>query len=112
MHAIIDADIVCFSCAIYNEPYGWEHCKNDIDSLMRRILETTGSDSYTAFLTGSNNFRYQINPEYKANRKDKTKPIYLEEARAYLVTEWGAKLSDESEADDEIAILARKLYTV
>lgn len=71
---------------------------------MRRIIESTDSDSFICALTGSNNFRYEIYPEYKANRRDKVKPAYLEDSRAYLVTEWGAVVTDGYEADDLLGI--------
>lgn len=93
-----------FSCAAYNNEYGWEACRDDIDALMRRILEDTDSDDYLAVLTGSNNFRYEIYPEYKANRREKVKPTYLEDSRAHLVTEWGAIVTDGYEADDRLGI--------
>lgn len=106
MKALIDADIVSFSCAAYNEAWGWEACKQDIDQLMKRILETTGADDYEAFISGGNNFRYRIFPDYKANRKGKPQPTLRQEANAYLVTEFGAKVTDGYEADDGIGITA------
>lgn len=109
MRALIDADIVSFSCAAYNNEWGWDACKSDIDLLMKRILETVGADDYTAYISGSNNFRYQIYPEYKANRRDKQDPIYRAEANAYLVTEYGARVTDGYEADDGIGIEATSL---
>ena len=109
MLALIDADIVSFSCAAYNEEWGWEACREDIDQLMKRILETTGADDYEAFISGGNNFRYRIFPDYKANRKGKPQPIYRAEANAYLVTEYGAKVTDGYEADDGIGIATNRL---
>lgn len=67
---------------------------------MRRILHETTADTYEAFLTGTDNFRYKINPNYKANRKDMVRPQWLEDCREYLVTEWKAKLCNGYEADD------------
>lgn len=112
MHAIIDGDLVTFSCAAYNENFGWESCQEDLDSLLRRILETVGATEYTIYLTGNNNFRYEINPDYKANRKDKSRPTFLEQSREYLITVWNAKLTEGIEADDAIGILAGKMHTM
>jgi len=106
--ALIDADIVSFSCAVYNENFGWDACREDIDQLMKRILETTGATSYECFISGSNNFRYRIYPDYKANRKGKPDPQYRAEANAYLVTEYGGKVTDGYEADDAIGISATR----
>ena len=106
--ALIDADIVSFSCAVYNETFGWDACREDIDQLMKRILETTGATSYECYISGSNNFRYRIYPDYKANRKGKPDPQYRAEANAYLVTEYGGKVTDGYEADDAIGISATR----
>jgi len=77
---------------------------------MRRILETTGATSYACYISGSNNFRYTIYPEYKANRKGKPDPIYRQDANAYLVTEYQATVTDGYEADDGIGIEATRLF--
>lgn len=104
MKALIDGDIVSYSCAIYNESFGWDAAREDIDNMMKRILETTGADSYAAYITGSNNFRYTVDPEYKANRRGKVDPQYRAAANAYLVTEFGATVTDGFEADDAIGV--------
>lgn len=104
MKALLDADIISFSCAIYNETFGWDAAREDIDNMMKRILETTGADTYEAYITGDNNFRYKVDPEYKANRKGKPQPRYRQDANAYLVTEYGAVVTDEIEADDALGV--------
>lgn len=105
MIALIDADIVAYRCAAT--------CKEEdpldvaifrVDKLMREILEMVDATEYRAFLTGSDNFRKVVNPDYKANRKDMVPPAYLQDCREYLVTEWKAKLSHGQEADDELGI--------
>ena len=106
--ALIDADIVCYRCAASanNEPK--EVALFRVEDLMNRILHETNTTDYAAFLTGSNNFRYTYNPQYKANRKDTPKPQWLEDCREYLVTEWKASVTDGHEADDELAIAQTK----
>lgn len=105
MIALIDSDLVAYRCAA--------SCKEEdpldvalyrVDKLMREILEMTGATEYKAFLTGSDNFRKVINPDYKANRKDMQPPAFLQDCREYLVSEWKAKLSHGQEADDELGI--------
>jgi 5'-3' exonuclease len=111
MKVLVDADIVSFSCAAYTESWGgdWAACQLAIDELMQRILETTGATNYACFITGSNNFRYSVNPQYKANRKGKPDPIYRADSNAYLVTEYQASVTDGYEADDGIGIEATRL---
>ena len=45
-------------------------------------------------------------PAYKANRKDKPKPVHLQACREYLIKEWNAIVSNGNEADDLIGIEA------
>ena len=74
------------------------------DEMMHRILGELETDQYMAFLSGDENFRYKLYPDYKANRKDLVKPTWLEECKEYLVTEWQAKVTHRYEADDAIGI--------
>ena len=108
MLALVDGDIVTYSCAAYNENFGWDACRKDIDDLMRRILEETGATHHKTYLTGSENFRYRVNPDYKANRKGKPDPTYRADSNAYLITEWGATVTNGYEADDALGIAATR----
>ncbi|HET8688061.1 MAG TPA: hypothetical protein VFM18_15610, partial [Methanosarcina sp.] len=70
------------------------------DLMMREVLSR--EDNYLAFLTGDNNFRYKINPNYKANRKDKPRPRHLTACKDFLVSEYKAIVCDGYEADDAL----------
>jgi DNA polymerase I len=101
--ALIDADIVAFRCAASNNVEdGEEIAILRTDKLMRDIIDVTGTSKYYAFLTGSGNFRKTINPEYKANRKDKVLPLWLKSCKDYLTKEWGAITTVGYEADDAL----------
>lgn len=103
--ALIDADLVAFRCAATVQDYDpVDVAIYRVDVLMRQILEATESEEYRSFLTGRGNFRKIINPEYKANRKDKEPPCYLQECRDYLIKEWNTVVSDGCEADDLLGI--------
>lgn len=103
--ALIDADLVAFRCAATVKDYDpVDVAIYRVDVLMRQILEATESEHYKAYLTGRGNFRKVINPEYKANRKDKEPPCYLQECRDYLIKEWNAVVSQGCEADDLLGI--------
>lgn len=71
---------------------------------MRRILHATNAREYKLFIGGADNFRYQIDPTYKANRNDKPRPEWLQPVREFLVTEWKAHISDGIETDDHLGI--------
>ena len=75
-----------------------------MDVLVQQIIEATDVTGTILYLTGKNNFRKKINPEYKANRKDTVPPVYLQECRQYLVDNHNAVISDGCEADDLLGI--------
>jgi 5'-3' exonuclease len=98
--ALIDGDIVCFRCAVSAEAEPEEIAVLRVDKLIRDILYLTNAESYEFFLSGSGNFRKKIYPEYKANRKDKPRPIHLDACRKYVTDTWNAVLAHGCEADD------------
>ena len=104
MIALIDADIIAYRCAASAENEPLYIAQERADALIERIMFETGAGSSKLFLTGSGNFRHDINPEYKANRKDKPKPRWLQELREHLVMGWAATISEGNEADDELGI--------
>ena len=97
-------DMVCFRCAASAEQEELDVALERVDSLVERIMYETGSSTLEAWLTGSNNFRYDINPQYKADRKDKPRPRWLQQVREHCVVGHGARVSDGNEADDELGI--------
>lgn len=68
-----------------------------LESLLARL---NSGPNYTLYLTGENNFRYGIFPEYKASRRKLQKPEHLAAAKEHLVKEYGATMSNGCEADD------------
>jgi 5'-3' exonuclease len=109
--ALIDGDIVNYRCAAANE-------QNDVGlacwqagEMIERILDETQASSYSCFLTGSDNFRFSIYSEYKANRKDAIKPKWHSAIREYLCERWNAQVSDGCEADDMMGIAQEKSLT-
>jgi DNA polymerase-1 len=104
MQALIDGDIVVYSNAASAENDPVEVAYMRIDQMMHSILDTTGSDTFRVFLSGSNNFRHEIYPEYKANRKDMVDPRWRKACKEYLVREWDAEVTDGYEADDALGI--------
>lgn len=104
MHVLIDADLVVYRCAASVGDGAEDIAHARCDTLVRELIHTTNSEYYTCFLTGQNNFRKQINPEYKANRKDTVPPQWLQSCRQFLVQEWNAIVSDGCEADDLLGI--------
>lgn len=119
MQLLIDGDIVAYRCSASVEPskkYGpvefteeennrdWEIAIVRVDILMRELLHTTQSESYKCFVSGKNNFRYKVYPDYKGNRKDTVDPRFRADCKAFLIQEWNAIPSTGMEADDLLGI--------
>ena len=104
--AYVDCDIIAFRCAASSEDEeeGIAHFR--VDDMMNTMLLNLQCEKYVGFLTGRNNFRKVLYPEYKANRKDKPKPKWLQSCRDYLQHRWYAEVVDGIEADDALGIRA------
>lgn len=104
MQALIDGDIVAYRAACTCEDDDSEdYVFSKVDDIIDKITFYTDSDEYRVFLTGSNNFRKAIYPEYKAHRPTE-KPFWLQAIREYLVKEYKAEVCDGQEADDAMGI--------
>lgn len=102
MIALIDADIVAYRVSAASEDTDENICILRCDKLMQDILYLTDASEYKAFLSGKGNFRYELYPEYKANRKDTIDPKYRQLCKDFLIKEWNAITVDGHEADDAL----------
>lgn len=100
MALLIDADIIAYRAAASAEDENLDVAIMRTANMMDELLNF--DSSFIAFLSGPNNFRKVINPEYKANRKDVIKPQYLVDCKAFLTTEYNAITTDGYEADDAL----------
>lgn len=118
--AIIDADgIVYANClkgqvsldgdllAILTPEFVYAEVMRQLDNL---IDAAKCEDAYIV-LSDRHNFRYDIMPSYKANRKDKKRPVLLDALRALLVEKapYKTMLIKGLEADDVCAIISGQL---
>lgn len=110
---LIDGDIVAYRCAFKcNDESENTACYTTgsflSDMISELFTKIDGEPDYHVFLTGKGNFRNDIavTAPYKGNRKEKEKPVHLEAIRQYLVENWNATISEDQEADDDIAIAA------
>lgn len=103
MRALLDGDILCFRSAAAAENEDEGIARHYFDRLLDEIVTAVGATSYTNYLTGKTNFRYQVYPEYKANRLDQYRPRHLAALRDYALAA-GAKLSVDCEADDLMGV--------
>jgi hypothetical protein len=102
--ALVDGDIVAYRCSASAEKDGEEISLLRCDRLLKDIISVTDADEVAIYISGTSNFRYDVYPEYKANRKDLKRPVHLPRTREYLLLEWGAIITDGYEADDALGI--------
>ena len=103
MIALIDHDLVVFRSAASAEQDDLGIAIYRAEALLDELL-TKKSTEYKAYLTGPDNFRKTIYPEYKANRTA-PKPIHLKDLQKYAIKHMGAEMApDTLEADDALGI--------
>ena len=101
----IDGDLIVYAaCAKFNDTETFDATRRYLDYAIERIANTIHLDEYTVFVTGGGNFRKEIYPAYKANRKQREKPRWIGECYDYLLKEYGAQREYGYEADDLLGI--------
>lgn len=105
MLSLIDADIVLHRVGFTTENDPADIARIRCDEMLDGILLDTNCDQYQLWLSDSkeNNFRYQIDPNYKANRIA-PKPKHYEFLKEYVLLNWGARIAYGMEADDALGI--------
>lgn len=118
---LIDGDLLLYksACGVEKEVHWdeenhvlWSNVEDAWGCLqehLERIFSEFAPDSpYVIALTGKTNFRKELYPEYKANRKGARKPLCYTSLVERLVTEYKTNLHEGIEADDVLGILATK----
>jgi hypothetical protein len=116
MHALIDADILCYEMGSLKNPeeglpLPWPLVQDRIDQRIEQIIDETEASSWEGFLTGKGNFRDEIATirPYKGTRNRSERPFWYQAVHSYLSTELRCKVVDGYEADDAIATRAKQL---
>ncbi len=78
------------------------HSISNLKRVCDKMLSVSHS-KFSMFLGGKGNFRYDIYPEYKANRKDVSGPIHEKELRQYLINRFNALVVEGEEVDDRVS---------
>lgn len=108
MKLLIDSDTLCYAAAAVSEGQSAELARYNVIQSIESIFYQLNSEDYTLYLTGDKNYRYEVYPEYKANRKQ-ARPQFLTDVRDYVQHNYNVILSDGIEADDEVSIDAKIL---
>lgn len=104
---LVDADTIVYRAALSPTLDGM--ARNIVDR-MDVIEQAAPWEEIEVWLAGGSNFRYEVNPEYKANRKDKDKPPLLQEAREFMVTHYRARLASEMMEVDDMMLIRSNWY--
>lgn len=103
LRALLDGDIYAFRAAAASENDDLGIAIWRMEEMIDNTLAETGADEFSIFLSGANNFRYLVYPEYKANRPDE-RPRFLADLKEHLVQQYNAQVSEGCEADDLLGI--------
>jgi len=106
---LLDGDVVCFRCSASAEHDELHVAYSRIDQLIERLNFDVGAKDTEVYVGGKGNWRKEIYPEYKANRKDQKRPKHLDECLLYLREQYGATSEDGFEADDLLSIRQHEL---
>ena len=106
--ALIDADSIYFrtACVTKNN----KEIRKAINYTMTEIRKNVGTDKLMSAVKGSGNFRQDLYPKYKANRKELDADLRkaLSYGHQYMCDYHGAIRADRMEADYLVAIWARE----
>lgn len=107
--AIIDGDLIKFRSAISaegeEEPY--IACAR-ANAMLAEMLYALDTDEYELWLSGKDNFRYKVYPEYKGTRKAQ-RPRWENDVKEFLINECNAQILDGAEADDALGFRMAEL---
>ena len=76
-----------------------------IVAMVEAIKIRTSCEDIVFVITGDNNFRYTVMPEYKANRATTRRPKMLTDIKAWVKTYFNTVETDGYEADDYVVAL-------
>jgi len=122
MHLLIDGDIIIFrfACAFEEKPTDWGDgivtgndgktnfplARKEAINFIKCLEVATWATKTTCCFTEKGNFRYDVLPTYKANRKDLVKPKLFYKLKRFVENNYECKTKDKLEADDTLGILS------
>lgn len=121
---VIDGDIIVYkSCAASEEATKWddnvwtlhtnegEACKSaiySIENIIEQATQTCKINKVIVMFSSTTNFRKEVDPQYKANRIGKRKPMCIKEVVAYIQDNYTTETWKGLEADDAMGIYATR----
>jgi len=117
---LVDTDIIAYRLASVNETdtaFGKvvnelaEAC-HQADLVVAGLVKKLKATDVIMCLSDKHNFRYEVLPSYKSNRKDTIRPELLQDIKDYLADEYTSRGYTKLEADDVMGILATHEHAV
>ena len=114
---LIDGDIVAYKATVSAEtPINWGdglwtlHCYEQdvalrLDEQIDKLVNEAPVQDCIVALSDKANYRKELAPYYKANRKTTRKPMLLQWAKEYLQSKYNTVMYRRLEADDVLGIL-------
>jgi len=114
---LIDGDIVAYKATVSAEtPINWGdglwtlHCYEQdvairLDEQIDKLVNEAPVQDCIVALSDKANYRKELAPYYKANRKTTRKPMLLQWAKEYLQNKYNTVMYRRLEADDVLGIL-------
>jgi 5'-3' exonuclease len=90
---------------LYSNP---ELAYTNFEAMIKRIFERFETDDHALTFSSSTNFRYEVDPTYKSNRKGARKPMCYAAVRELADVSYNTITMEGLEADDIMGILATK----
>lgn len=108
---LLDGDVYAYRCAASCMPTmakpfheSEEAALSRLEIMVQGTFRTINPKDFKCFLGGPRNWRKDIYPDYKGNRKDTPPPPHLAACRNYLISKYEAQVCDGIEADDALGI--------
>ena len=86
-------------------------CLKNIEAQLDVLSEELRTGYLRIHLSGDANFRHQVCPTYKGNRKPEDKPYHYDAMREFMFHKYPVVIEDNLEADDTMAIEHMLVYT-
>lgn len=101
----IDSDVLVYRIGFSTEDVDSNIAIWRLRTMIEEIVENTGASSYRCFLTSEDksNYRFDIDPSYKSNRKIE-KPKHYHALRNHMIKQHSAEVVFGMEADDKLGI--------
>lgn len=109
MLSIIDGDVLVYMSIWNNDTL--EEGKAKFDELLIDVMSSTFSTDYVMAIGGPDNFRVDLFPDYKGNRKKAkdNRPDWFGDLKSWIVEHYdGCIETDNCEADDMVRVWANE----